>query len=45
MLGTPLIEISATEVRERVRAGLSVEYMVPMGVAEYVREKGLYLVK
>jgi nicotinate-nucleotide adenylyltransferase len=36
------IEISSTEVRERVRAGLPVDWMIPHKTVEYVRENGLY---
>lgn len=39
---TPLVEISSTLIRDRVRAGKSIEYMVPAGVADHIREKGLY---
>ena len=42
-LGTvPPIELSATEIRLRVRRGLGIEYLTPEGVVGYVREKGLY---
>ncbi len=41
-LEMPLIEISASGVRERVRRGLSIRYLVPEGVAVYIRERGLY---
>jgi nicotinate-nucleotide adenylyltransferase len=37
-----LVEISSTEVRERVRAGLPVDWMIPHKTVEYVRENGLY---
>lgn len=37
-----LLEISSTEVRERVRAGLSVDWMIPHKTVEYIRENGLY---
>jgi nicotinate-nucleotide adenylyltransferase len=37
-----LVEISSTEVRERVRAGLPVEWMIPHKTVEYIRENGLY---
>jgi len=38
----PQIDISGTEIRERVAKGLDISKMVPLGVAEYIREKGLY---
>jgi nicotinate-nucleotide adenylyltransferase len=39
----PAIEISATIVRERVRAGRSVRYWVPDAVADYIARHRLYL--
>lgn len=38
----PGLAMSATSVRERVRRGESVRYLVPDAVAEYVAKKGLY---
>ncbi len=38
----PLIAISASAVRERVRQGLSIRDWVPPAVEEYIREHGLY---
>ncbi len=38
----PLLEISGTELRERVRSGRSVRYMVPETVREFIRSRGLY---
>lgn len=38
----PGLAVSATEVRRRVRDGLSVRYLVPDGVAEYIQKRGLY---
>jgi nicotinate-nucleotide adenylyltransferase len=39
----PLLDISSSDIRERVRRGLPFEHMVPWAVAEYIREQGLYL--
>lgn len=36
------MSISSTQIRERIRRGLSVRYMVPDSVLNYIREKGLY---
>lgn len=37
-----LIEISSTELRQRARAGLSLDYFVPHNTIVYIREQGLY---
>jgi nicotinate-nucleotide adenylyltransferase len=39
---TPGVAISATDLRARVAAGRSLRYLVPDGVAAYIREHGLY---
>jgi nicotinate-nucleotide adenylyltransferase len=39
----PAVEISATEIRRRVREGRSIRYWVPDPVAEYVTRHRLYL--
>ena len=38
----PLMEISATDLRERVAHDKSIRYRVPDAVMEYIQEKGLY---
>jgi nicotinate-nucleotide adenylyltransferase len=42
VLGRPRIEISSTEIRERVRAGRSIRYLVPVGVADVIARYSLY---
>jgi nicotinate-nucleotide adenylyltransferase len=39
---TPLLEISSTAIRERVRAGLPIRYWVPDAVADYIFTHQLY---
>ena len=38
----PLIDISSTMVRDRLRAGKSVRYLLPDAVIDYIAKKGLY---
>ena len=41
-LEAPLIEISATAIRDRVRRGLPIRDLVPPSVADYIADRGLY---
>lgn len=38
----PLMDISATEIRRRVRVGEPIDELVPSAVAAYIHERGLY---
>ena len=40
--GFPLA-LSSSQIRDRVRRGLSIDYLVPSAVAEAIRNNGLYL--
>lgn len=42
VVDTPRIEISSTNIRERIRSGKSIRFLVPPAVSDYVRLQGLY---
>jgi nicotinate-nucleotide adenylyltransferase len=41
-LDMPLIQVSSSSIRRRVRDGLPIRYLVPDKVASYIETKGLY---
>jgi nicotinate-nucleotide adenylyltransferase len=43
LLPAPQVDISASLVRERVSRGLSIRQLVPVPVADYIQEQGLYV--
>jgi nicotinate-nucleotide adenylyltransferase len=42
VIDSVLVDISSTQVRRRVRHGVSIRYLVPDAVAAYIDEHGLY---
>jgi len=42
LLEAPLLGISSTDIRQRVREGRSIRYMVPAPVEQFIREHNLY---
>ena len=42
VVAAPLVEISATEIRQRVAARRSIDYLTPPAVVRYIEERGLY---
>lgn len=42
LLHFPDMELSSTEIRERIRNGKSIRYMVPDNVMQYIQQKKIY---
>jgi len=42
IIDTPVVDISSSEIRRRVAVGLSIRYMTPDVVVEYIYANGLY---
>jgi nicotinate-nucleotide adenylyltransferase len=43
MVDCPLIEIASREIRRSVAEGMSIRYLVPRAVEEYIRDRRLYV--
>src|SRR5262249_44310807 len=42
LVEVPALSISSSEIRDRVRAGEPVWYLVPDGIVQYINKRGLY---
>ncbi len=42
VLDTPLLDVASSDIRERVRHGRTIRYLVPPEVSAYIQEKKLY---
>ena len=42
LLQLPEIDISSTDIRERIKTGKTVRFMVPDDVIEYIEKRGFY---
>jgi nicotinate-nucleotide adenylyltransferase len=42
LVEVPAVDISATEIRRRVRDGTPIDELVPPAVAKYIESHGLY---
>lgn len=42
-IATPAVDISSTDIRERVRSGRNIDYLVPRQVATYISKHRLYM--
>jgi nicotinate-nucleotide adenylyltransferase len=42
LVEAPLVDISSTDIRQRVRQGLPIDHLTPPGVVRYIQEHRLY---
>lgn len=42
ILKIPMLQISSTDIRERIKNGMSAKYMLPESVEQYIYKNSLY---
>ncbi len=42
LINCPAVEVSSTEIRTKAQAGKDISDLVPLSVADYIKERGLY---
>ena len=42
VIEAPLVDVSATQIRDRIRQGQPIDHLTPPPVARYITERGLY---
>ena len=42
VISSPIIEISSTEIRDRIHKNLSIKYLVPESLEDYIKKENIY---
>ncbi len=42
IIDMPIVDISSTDIRERIKSGKSVRYRIPQSVEKFITDRGIY---